>query len=180
MDIIHTNIEGLFKIKTNVIKDDRGSFQKIFNRTYFRNNGFNYDFKEFYFSISKINTIRGMHFQTPPHNHVKIVYVSYGSIIDVVVDLRKESTSFGQIFSTKLEHLSGILLYIPSGLAHGFKSLMDDTIVNYAQTSCYSKENDHGILYNSIDFDWKIADPIISKRDLRFPSFQDFQKKSPF
>ena len=121
-----------------------------------------------------------MHFQTPPAEHVKIVYVSNGSILDISVDLRESSPAFGNVFSIKLDNKSGDFLYLPKGIAHGFKSLEDNTIVNYAQTSCYSKENDMGILYSSIDFDWQIENPMISERDLSFPPFSEFKKRNPF
>ena len=121
-----------------------------------------------------------MHFQAPPGEHVKVVYVSNGSLIDVCVDLRKYSPTFGGVFSIQLDNRSGDFLYLPKGVAHGFKSLEKNTIVNYAQTSCYSKQHDQGILYSSIDFDWHIENPLISERDLSFPAFSEFITRTPF
>ncbi len=178
MDIETTGFEDLLIIKNLPISDDRGIFHKLFNYDFFKNNGLDNDFKEFYYSTSKKNVLRGMHFQIPPFQHVKLVYVSQGRILDVVVDLRRNSTTFKKHFAIELNDLNGRFLYIPEGFAHGFLSLGDDTIVNYAQTSCYSKEHDRGILFNSFDFDWKVDKPIISVRDLSFVELNNLE--SPF
>ena len=106
------------------------------------------------------------------------IYVSKGKIKDVVVDIRRKSQTYGHVFSTELDSVKGRYLYIPKGFAHGFLSLENDTIVNYAQNSCYSKQHDSGIIYNSIDFDWKVSKPIVSGRDLTFERLENF--KSPF
>ena len=119
-----------------------------------------------------------MHFQIPPFDHTKLVYVSKGKILDVCVDIRKSSKTYGKCFSIELDDQKAQYLYIPKGFAHGFLSLEDGSIVNYAQTSCYNKECDCGIDQNSIDFNWHIDHPIVSGRDLTFPSIQEF--KSPF
>lgn len=178
MKIQSTPIKGLFILEVINFKDNRGSFQKLFNSDFFKEYSLDTDFKEFYFSVSKKNVIRGMHFQLPPFDHTKLVYVSKGKIRDVVVDLRRDSETFKQTFSIELDDRSGRYLYIPKGFAHGFVSLEEDTIVNYAQTSCYSKEHDCGIIYNSIDYNWDIETPIVSDRDLTFVALDNF--KSPF
>ena len=175
---IETPFEGLYILETNNFQDERGGFQKIFNYDFFVENGMSTDFKEFYYSINKKNVRRGMHFQIPPYDYEKVVYVSYGRILDVVVDIRKLSKTYGQCFSVELDDQKAQYLYIPKGFAHGFLSQQDNTIVNYAQTSCYNKECDCGIDQNSIDFDWRIDAPIVSGRDLTFPSLKDFN--SPF
>lgn len=180
MKLVKTSLDDLLILKTDCFQDNRGLFQKTFNCDFFKENNLATDFKEFYYSISKKNIIRGMHFQTPPFDHVKIVYVSFGSILDVVVDLRKNSPTVGEVFSIKLDNISGDYLYIPKGFAHGFKALTDDTVVNYAQTSCYSKDNDCGVLYSSIGFDWQEDNPVISDRDLSFPDLKTFSERSPF
>lgn len=178
MKKLETPFEGLFVLETNYFQDERGGFQKIFNYDFFAENGLAVDFKELYYSINKKGVRRGMHFQVPPHDHVKLVYVSYGKILDVVVDIRKSSVTYGKTFSIELDGRKADYLYIPKGFAHGFLSLKDNTIVNYAQTSCYNRECDCGIDQNSIDFDWGIEHPIISGRDLTFPLLKDFD--SPF
>jgi len=180
MEIIKTDIKDLYLIKTDCFEDKRGYFQKIFNFDFFAQNRLSTDFKEFYYSISKKDTIRGMHFQIPPHDHVKVVYISYGTIMDVIVDLRKDSFTSGKVFATELNHLSGNFLYIPRGLAHGFKSLSENAVVNYAQTTCYSREHDQGVLYSSINYDWQVDNPLVSDRDLGFSTLEDFQKRGLF
>lgn len=173
-----TPFEGLYILETNNFCDNRGSFQKLFNAEWFADNGLDSDFKEFYFSVSQKDVIRGMHFQLPPHEHTKLVYVSKGSILDVVVDLRKNAPTYGQHFSTVLNDTDARYLYIPVGFAHGFKALSNDTIVNYAQTSCYNNKADAGVLYSSLGFDWDCAQAIISDRDAKFVKFHDFE--TPF
>lgn len=178
MNIIQTNFEGLFILETVNFQDNRGSFQKLFNYDLFAENGLRTDFKESYYSISQKNVIRGMHFQLPPFEHAKLVYVSKGRILDVVVDIRKESHTYGECFSIELDDQKAQYLYIPIGFAHGFLSLEDGSIVNYSQTSCYSKEHDCGIAHDSIGFEWGLEKPIISGRDLTFEILQQFN--TPF
>ena len=178
MNLISTNIKDLCILENLIIEDERGYFHKPFNFDVFRENGLDADFQEFYYSVSKKGVVRGMHFQIPPCDHTKLVYVSKGKILDVVLDIRKKSNTFGKYFSIEITETEGKYLYIPQGCAHGFLSLEDDTIVNYAQTTGYSKECDKGILYNSFGFDWSVENEIISERDKSFPELFEF--KSPF
>lgn len=178
MEIKTTEFEGLLVLQNRPLTDDRGLFLKVFNYDFFRNSKLNADFKEFYYSTSNKNVIRGMHFQVPPYHHAKLVYVSHGRILDVVIDLRRSSATYKKHFAIELNDINGKYLYIPVGFAHGFLSLENETIVNYAQTSCYSKEHDSGILFNSFEFEWEIDNPIISDRDLSFVELNNFE--SPF
>lgn len=175
MKKIETGLEGLYILETNNFMDNRGAFQKLFNFDWFAKNGLVTDFKEFYFSVSKKNVVRGMHFQLPPYAHTKLVYVSKGSILDVVVDLRKNSATYKQCFSTNLDDTAAKYLYIPVGLAHGFLALEENTIVNYAQTSVYNKEADYGLKFNSFGFDWSVDNPIVSDRDMAFEELEIFK-----
>lgn len=178
MTIEKTLIEGLLILQTENHEDNRGSFQKLFNRDFFLEHGLATDFCEFYYSLNRKNVVRGMHFQTPPADHVKMVYVSHGRIMDAVVDIRKGSATYGKCFTIELDDKQGKYLYIPKGLAHGFVSLADETIVNYAQTSCYDRDHDCGVDSMSVGVDWGVADPIRSGRDLTFPALENFE--SPF
>lgn len=178
MELINTPFEGLYVLQTVNFTDNRGGFQKLYNEFFFRENGLECDFKEIYYSVNKKDVIRGMHFQTPPYDHVKMVHVSKGRILDVVVDIRKGLETYGKCFSIELDDQKGQYLYIPRGFAHGFKTIEEGSIVNYAQTSCYNKEHDCGIAHNSIGFNWEIDDPIVSDRDLTFEKLSDFN--SPF
>lgn len=178
MEIINTPFEGLYVLQTNAFKDERGGFQKLFNYDIFQEFGLNTDFKEIYYSVNKKNVIRGMHFQTPPADHTKVVYVSVGRIKDVVLDIRKNSTTYGKYFTIELNAENGKYLYIPKGFAHGFLSLENGSVCNYAQTSCYAREHDGGIDVMSIGYDWGVENPIRSGRDLLFPKLSDFE--TPF
>ena len=178
MEKILTPFEGLFILQTVNFQDNRGCFQKLFNEDFFRDNGLECDFKEFYYSVNKKDVVRGMHFQTPPCDHAKLVYISKGRIKDVVVDIRKNSATYGKYFDIELDDQKGQYLYIPRGFAHGFLSLEDGSIVNYAQTTCYAKDNDCGIDSLSVGYDWGVANVIRSGRDLTFEQLSDFN--SPF
>jgi dTDP-4-dehydrorhamnose 3,5-epimerase/CDP-3, 6-dideoxy-D-glycero-D-glycero-4-hexulose-5-epimerase len=119
-----------------------------------------------------------MHFQIPPFEHVKLVWLNQGRVIDVVLDMRKNSVTYGQYYSTEISQNSPVLVYIPIGCAHGFLSLDGNTIVSYIQTSIYNKECDQGVRWDSFNMNWNLKNPIVSKRDNSFKSFTDFE--SPF
>ena len=178
MKLIKTFIEGLYILQSEVFKDNRGEFIKIYSEDIFKNFRLNIEIKESYYSISQKNVIRGMHFQRPPYDHIKLVFVTSGSILDVVLDIRKDSSTFGKYFSINLKTNDGQILVIPKGLAHGFKSLEDNSIVHYVQTSCYAKDYDDGIRYDSFGLDWECKNPVLSNRDLNFKKFSDYE--SPF
>lgn len=173
MHIEQTFIPGLKLIHLKEFKDNRGSFIKVFNKDFFLENGLETDFKESYYSISANNVIRGMHFQTPPFEHTKLVYLNQGKITDVILDVRKSSPTYGQHFSTELNTENPILIYIPIGCAHGFLSMEDNTMVTYLQSSCYNNASDKGIKYSSFGMKWEIENPILSERDLGFPDFSE-------
>lgn len=178
MEIIQTPFEGLYILQTVNHQDHRGGFQKLFNIDIFKAHDLETDFKEMYYSVNHKDVLRGMHFQTPPHDHEKLVYVSNGRIKDVVVDIRTSSPTYGKYFVVELDNKSGRFLYIPKGFAHGFLSLEDNTIVNYAQTTGYNQEHDCGIDALSIGYDWGVNNPIRSGRDVTFPNLSEFV--SPF
>lgn len=178
MILVETPIHGLKILEPRIFEDSRGRFIKTYNSDFFQSNGLNLAIKESYYSISTKGVIRGMHFQTPPHDHIKIVYVPSGKINDVVLDIRKNSPTYGDCFSVELSAENGKILIIPNGLAHGFKSLENNTNVTYMQTSCYAPDNDSGIYYDSFGFDWETSIPQLSDRDLSFSPFDTFS--SPF
>lgn len=177
-NIHETGLAGLKVIETQHFIDERGVFHKFFSRDEFMGLGLEHDFCEDYYSINKKNVIRGMHFQIPPSDHVKLVYVTSGKIIDVCLDIRKNSQTYGKFFSVELSGDVAKCIYIPKGFAHGFISLEDNTCVHYLQTSCYNKECDCGIAYDSFGYDWNCQTPVVSGRDLAHQKFKDF--KSPF
>ena len=158
--------------------DLRGSFVKTFSETLYRNSGIDFTLRESYFSFSKKDAIRGMHFQLPPHQHSKIVFCPQGAILDVMVDLRKDSPSYRQYFAHELSAANNKACFIPEGFAHGFKSLTDDALTYYLVSSEYNKQYDTGIHYDSIGFDWDVKTPILSARDQSFVTMAEFD--SPF
>lgn len=178
MQITKLPISGCHLIKPRVFKDVRGGFVKSLVVSQFNDHGLRSDFVEQYHSTSKEGVVRGMHFQTPPHDHAKFVYCAAGSVTDVLLDLRKSSATFGQVFSLKLTANSGHALYIAAGIAHGFVSLEEPALMIYNVTSEYAPENDSGIRWDSFGFDWGVIDPIMSNRDRDFPALTDFI--SPF
>jgi dTDP-4-dehydrorhamnose 3,5-epimerase len=172
------SLPGAFLITLAASEDMRGTFVKTFHEDTLREAGISFTLRESYFSLSKKDVIRGMHFQTPPHQHAKIVFCPQGAIMDVIVDMRKGSPTFGKHFAHELSASNNKAYYIPEGFAHGFKSLTDDAITYYLVSSVYSQPHDTGIRYDSIGFDWQVNNPIISQRDLSFPTLQEFD--SPF
>ncbi|MBS1773735.1 MAG: dTDP-4-dehydrorhamnose 3,5-epimerase [Bacteroidetes bacterium] len=168
-------LAGAYLITLPEFWDDRGVFVKPFNDAAFQQQGIQFELRESYYSFSKKDVIRGMHFQLPPHQHSKVVYCPKGAILDVIVDLRKGSTTYGQYFAHELSATNHKAYYIPEGFAHGFKALTDDAMTYYLVSSGYNKEADTGILYNSFGFDWGIDKPIISDRDLSFKTLEEFE-----
>lgn len=161
-----------------VFPDDRGLFVKTFHDTTLKGSGIDFILRESYFSASQKDVIRGMHFQTPPHQHSKIVFCPYGAILDVIIDLRKGSPTYGQYETQELSATNHKAFFIPEGFAHGFRSLTDGAITYYLVSSEYSKDHDTGIRYDSFGFDWETPHPVLSTRDLSFTALRDFS--SPF
>lgn len=161
------------------IFDDRGWFLKTFNSLEFKDIGIDFTVMETFFSYSVKNTLRGMHFQKPPMAQAKLVSCLMGSIIDVLVDLRRSSPTFRSAFSFQLTDQNSLVLYIPIGFAHGFYVTSDSALVSYQTTSPYDPSKDDGILWRSIPYDWEIVDqPIMSSRDRKFSTLEEFD--SPF
>ncbi len=178
MQFLKTSLPGAYVIHNEIFYDERGSFLKTFHSDIFENFGLETNFQECFYSKSKKNVIRGMHFQTPPYDHHKIVYPVDGEILDVVLDLRKDSPSYKQTFSVNLNSSDGKAVYVPPGLAHGFASLSENAIVMYMTSTVYSRHYDRGIRWNSFGFDWNINNPVISSRDKNFKTLEEFD--SPF
>lgn len=178
MKIHPTKLAGVFIIENDNFHDERGSFVKVFHEDIFTSYGLESSFKESFYSVSKKDVIRGMHFHLPPKDHTKLVYVTHGALIDVVLDIRENSKTYGEYVTTKLTSDNNTMVYIPTGFAHGFLSLENDTCMTYLQTGVYSKEHDAGIEVNSFGFDWGIKKPILSLRDTTFPTLKEF--KTPF
>jgi dTDP-4-dehydrorhamnose 3,5-epimerase len=175
-----TPIEGLLIVEPTVFKDDRGYFFESYNAEKFRANGISEEFLQDNQSFSKKNVIRGLHFQAPPFAQAKLVRVIKGAVLDVAVDIRKNSPTYGKHFSIELSEHNQLMFYLPVGFAHGFSVLEDNTIFSYKCSNLYDKPSEGGIVWNdeTLDIDWGIAHPIISEKDKELPDFKSF--KSPF
>jgi dTDP-4-dehydrorhamnose 3,5-epimerase len=180
MKIERTEIEGVYIITNFNAKDERGLFVKTFNKNSFNKNNLDFEIRESYYSVSNKDVIRGMHFQLKPNEHEKLVYVPKGSILDVVLDLRKKSKTYKQHISMNLSSSNKKSIFIPKGLAHGFKSLEDNTITNYCVSTEYNSSADTGIRFNSFGFNWQNENPIISERDNSFDTLNDYCEKNTF
>jgi len=178
MTLQETAIPGCYEITPRIISDDRGVFVKTFHEEEFRQHGLNTEWKEEYYSVSHRGVLRGLHFQLPPHDHEKMVFCTVGVVLDVVVDLRRGSSSYGQYVLLELSAEKGNMLYIPRGLAHGFYVVSETATMMYKVSSVYSPEHDAGILWNSAEILWPDKSPSISQRDSRLPDFARFI--SPF
>lgn len=178
MKFTKTTINNTLIIEQDIFTDHRGSFIKVFNDKLFKEHGLNFQPAESFYSESVKNVIRGMHFQEPPFEHDKIATVVQGKVLDVILDIRKHSTTYGQHIKVELSRENHKSIYIPKGCAHGFLSESDSSIVFYMTSSCYNAQYDKGIKWDSFSCDWPVDNPIISDRD---SSFQPFRKyKSPF
>lgn len=178
VDIGRTKIPGCLEILPKIFKDDRGLFVKTSHQDVFEERGLETHFEEEYYSLSYQGVLRGLHFQLPPMDHVKLVYCVLGKVMDVVVDLRIGSPTYGDFEIFQLSSEKANMIYIPKGLAHGFYILSDNEVMMYKVTTVYSEKHDTGILWNSAGIPWPDEKPIISKRDSEFKPFKDF--KSPF
>ena len=178
MKLLKTNIKDLYKISYKTHSDHRGDFHKIFAQELLKKNDISFNISDQFYTISNKHVLRGMHFQLPPYDHSKLVICLSGRILDVVIDIRKNSQSYGSIFSIELDAKCSEGLFIPSGFAHGFLSLSDNSGILYNTNSNHSPSHDKGIKWNSFDFKWPIKDPIISDRDDKHPRLDQF--KSPF
>jgi dTDP-4-dehydrorhamnose 3,5-epimerase len=181
MKIIDTEIEGLKVIKLNLYKDDRGFFVERFNENTLRENGLDFKCVQVNHSYSMQNVVRGLHFQTNPAQK-KLVGVVSGVILDVAVDLRHNSRTFGEHFKLKIES-PDTLLYIPEGFAHGFSVLSKEGAnLLYVVEGIFNKAGDGGILYNDGDFkiNWEVKNPIVSSKDLTLQTFKEYKNNPLF
>tara|TARA_X000000368_G_C23038042_1_gene715518 strand:+ start:283 stop:822 length:540 start_codon:yes stop_codon:yes gene_type:complete len=178
MKFTQSKILGCQIIENKVIKDNRGVFTKNFNKEIFTKNNIDVNFEESYFSLSKKDVIRGMHFQTSPHEISKLIFCSAGEILDVFLDIRQNSKTFGQYDQIKISSENGIHIYLPEGIAHGFQVLSENATIHYLQSKIYNEVSDAGILWNSFGMNWPVKNPVMSKRDQAFITFDDYKRSS--
>lgn len=178
IEVKETGLKGCYELQLRIAEDDRGRFIKYFHKDIFEVNGLETQFDEAYYSISRLGVLRGLHFQLPPADHVKLVICVEGMVVDAVVDLRLGSPTFGKHTLVELSAAKGNAIYIPKGFAHGFLVKSDSATLIYNVSTVYSPEHDTGILWNSAGISWHCENPILSDRDRGFVSLEDF--RSPF
>ena len=173
-------IEGLLVLKPRVFEDSRGYFFESFNQRLLEEAGIKETFVQDNQSLSQKGVLRGLHLQKPPHAQGKLVRVIKGAVLDVVVDIRKNSATYGRYFSVVLNEQNKTMFWIPTGFAHGFLTLEDNTIFHYKCTNYYNKESETSVIWNDkdINIDWNITQPLLSEKDLIGVPLKDFV--SPF
>jgi dTDP-4-dehydrorhamnose 3,5-epimerase len=180
MRIEETFIPGIKVIYPRVFEDARGYFYESYNKQSFVEAGITEEFVQSNQSLSQKGVLRGLHFQLPPHAQSKLVRVIQGAVLDVALDIRKDSPTYGKHFAIELNEDNKTMLYIPVGFAHGFLTLKDNTLFSYKCGNFYNKASESGIMWNDpeIRIDWKIDNPVLSEKDTQNVLLADFV--SPF
>lgn len=179
MQIIQTGIDGLLEIVPEVYNDNRGWFFEFYKEDSFKKLGIPYQFSQENISSSKKGVIRGLHFQLQPWQQAKLVSVLSGKVLDVVVDLRKGSSTFGKTYSCILDASRHNLLLIPEGFAHGFAAL-EDSLFLYKISNLYNRDSESGIIWNDpqLNIQWPFSTPTLSEKDQKLPTLQELLRKS--
>lgn len=167
---------GLFLIHPEIHYDQRGYFFESYNQNIFLQHGLPASFAQDNQSLSKKNVLRGLHFQNPPYEQGKLIRVISGSVLDVVVDIRKNSITYGKHLAVELKSQDFTMMWIPPGFAHGFLSLQDNTVFSYKCTKPYNRQSETGILFNDPDLNinWNCQNPIVTDKDMLLQKFKNF------
>ncbi len=176
MEVITTPFAGLLILKPKIYNDSRGFFFESYNKDDYHNAGINCDFVQDNQSLSNKGVLRGLHFQNPPHAQDKLVRVIQGRVLDVVVDIRSQSPTYGQHFKVELSGNNNLALFVPKGFAHGFICLEDNTLFYYKCSGLYNRASESGLLWNdkALGIDWGTDNPIMSEKDLEYNAFTTF------
>jgi len=180
MVIEHLNIQGLALIKPKVFEDPRGHFFEFYHQKNMKDQGIDVEFVQDNQSLSNKGVLRGLHFQRPPFDQGKLVRVIKGSVLDVAVDIRKDSPTYGQHHAVELSEANKLMFYVPTGFAHGFLTLEDNTIFTYMCSNYYDAASEDGIAWDDpvLNIEWNISEPLLSEKDKNARLFTEF--KSPF
>ena len=175
MQFYSSDIQGLIEIVPRIFTDERGIFFESHNQKVFEENNLPIAFVQDNQSFSVKGTLRGLHFQRPPYAQGKLVRAIRGKILDVAVDMRPASPTFGQHATFVLDGNAHRMLYIPEGFAHGFLAL-EDSIVTYKCTQLYHKASEGGVVWNDpqLNVRWGIAEPIVSEKDQLLPTLREY------
>jgi dTDP-4-dehydrorhamnose 3,5-epimerase len=174
LDVTELAIPGCLVLHTPVLRDRRGAFNKMYSRAALEAAGVDFPLAEQYVTTSSCGVVRGMHLQLPPHEHHKVVQCLSGRALDVLVDCRETSPTYGQHVTLELAGDSGDGVLVPPGVAHGFCARSDNAIMLYRTSSAHAPDFDTGVRWDSFGLRWPIASPIISDRDQQLPPFQEF------
>lgn len=180
MEIVKTGIEGLVVVKPQVFGDARGYFFETYNEKRYRDAGIDYTFVQDNISSSQYGVVRGLHFQKPPYSQAKLVQVVVGSVLDVAVDLRSDSPTYGKWFSVELTSENHWQFMIPRGFAHGFSVLSDTAVFTYQCDNLYNPASEGGIRFDDpqLNIDWRIDlnKAITSDKDTKHPFLSELDK----
>ena len=181
MEITETNIPDVLLLKPKVFRDDRGFFLETFRQEYLQSQGIDVCFVQDNLSKSQKGTVRGLHYQIKQPQD-KLIMVMQGAILDVAVDLRRNSSTFGQFTAMELSARNKRQLFIPKGFAHGFSVLSDEALVYYKCSDYYNPDGERGLLWNdpALAIDWKVTEPVISDKDQHQPKLHEIPKKDLF
>ncbi|HEX5167538.1 MAG TPA: dTDP-4-dehydrorhamnose 3,5-epimerase [Cyclobacteriaceae bacterium] len=179
MQVIKTPLDGLLEIIPTVYFDDRGWFFEFYKESEFLKHGITTKFVQENQSFTKKGIVRGLHYQSPPHAQAKLVSIGSGKVLDVVVDMRRDSKTFRQVYTCILDGSRHNMMLVPEGFAHGFAAL-EDSIFIYKCSDEYHPDLEKGIVWNdpSLAIDWQIKDPIVSAKDKVLPTMEEFLRKS--
>jgi dTDP-4-dehydrorhamnose 3,5-epimerase len=174
MQVLTTPFEGLIEIIPTVFEDDRGWFYEFYKEETFKKHNIQYSFVQENQSFSKKGVVRGLHLQLPPYTQAKLVSVLSGNVLDVVVDLRKTSKTFKQVYYCPLDSKRHNMLLVPEGFAHGFAAL-EDSLFFYKCSNVYNRASETGIRWNDpeLNINWGIENPIVSMKDVMLPTLSD-------
>ena len=177
MEVQKTPIEGLLVIQPRVFADDRGYFFESYNKQVMAGLGITEEFVQDNQSKSQKGVLRGLHFQNPPFAQGKLVRVIQGAVLDVAVDIRQDSPTYGQHYKIELTGENKTMFWLPAGFAHGFLTLEDETVFSYKCTGLYNKDSEGSLRWNDPDLaiDWGIDEPSLSEKDAAAPFFKDFK-----
>jgi dTDP-4-dehydrorhamnose 3,5-epimerase len=177
MKITELKIKGILIIELDVFKDSRGYFAETFSLKRYNDLGINLNFVQDNISVSRKGTLRGLHYQVPPKAQAKLCHVLKGRVIDVAVDLRFGSPTFGQYLALELSEENHTQIFIPAGFAHGFAVLSDEAVFQYKCSEFYSKEYERAIRFDDPDLkiDWGIENPIVSDKDREAKFFKEIE-----
>lgn len=178
MKIIKTEFSGLFVVEPEIFGDARGYFFESWQKDKYKNAGLDIDFIQDNISKSRQGTIRGLHYQTGEAAQDKLCYVIIGKVLDVAVDIRFGSPTFGKHYAVELSDENKKQLFLPKGFAHGFSVLSDEAVFMYKVSSVYSPGSERAIMYNDKDLaiNWQVENPVVSAKDLKGKPFKEIEK----